>query len=500
MSLRNRFRSIAFGTFRGRLALLYISVELSILILAGTLIYFFLSKQVYQDVDERLLVQEQGLVQELESSRFYFWSFILRDFSHNFNGYMQLVGVNGVVQFSVNEPLIGKGGNEVSKALARAMKGEELVFVSTRSLLRKDNLRVVAMPVHRNGQVVAVALIAHSTAEIQGVFKLLYTLGGILGVISIFISVRAGYWMASRAMRPIHEITATARAVAAGDLSRRLKSVADDREIRLLVKSLNKMFEDLEASFRAQKRFTADASHELRIPLTILKGEIEVALRNPRSEGEYQHLLHQHLEIIERMQRIVNDLLTLARSDAGQLELAQEEIDLSLLLQEVAQHHLILFSARHIHLEMEVQDDLQIMGDASHIERVFFNLLNNAYKYAPEHSTIWLTTRAGEDWVEISVRDEGPGISEEHQKNLFDRFFRADDARARGHSDEMGGAGLGLAICKRIVDAHDGEIRVKSRQGEGTTFIVRLPLSADNPEFSKRLQSMLGKDSGVHDV
>jgi len=294
--------------------------------------------------------------------------------------------------------------------------------------------------------------------------------------------------MAGRSLQPINEITSTARAVAAGDLTRRLQSDVQDKEIRVLVKSLNKMFEDLESSFMAQKRFTADASHELRIPLTILKGEVEVALRHPRSEEDYKQLLKQHLDIIERMQRIVNDLLTLARADAGLLELAQEPVDLSLLLQEVAQHHLILFADNHINLNMDIHDHLEVMGDQNHIERVIFNLLNNAFKYAPEMSTVTLSAHAEDDSAQITIEDEGPGISEEHQVRLFDRFYRADDARAR---NEGGGAGLGLAICKRIVEAHGGEIRVVSKPGEGAKFIVTLPLSSVNPEFSERLNSVM---------
>jgi two-component system OmpR family sensor kinase len=468
--------------------MLYIVVELAILIILGILIYFILSKQVYDEVDDRLYGQAQSVVDKLEHSSFHYWSFHLNEFSKNFHGSVQLVASNGIVQFASNSTLIGKGGNEISKALGSAMKGKSTIFVSTRSLLNKDNIRVVAMPVHRAGHVVAVILLGRSTSEIQGFFKWLYLLGGMLGLFSMLISSVAGYIMARKALKPINEITSTARAVAAGDLSRRLQSDVQDKEIHVLVKALNKMFADLEASFMAQKRFTADASHELRIPLTILKGEVEVALRHPRSEEEYKHLLNQHLDIIERMQRIVNDLLTLASADAGLLELAQEPVDLSLLLQEVTQHHLILFAENHINLSMDVQDNLEIIGDGGHIERVIFNLLNNAFKYAPEHSTVSISAHAEQDSAVIRIQDEGPGIPEEYQARLFDRFYRADESRAR---NKGGGAGLGLAICKRIVEAHKGDISVQSRAGEGAEFLVRLPLSSANPAFSQRLNAAI---------
>jgi len=477
-----------FDTFRGRLALLYIAVEFSILMFAGLLTYFLLSRQVYSEVDDSLYRQAHALATQLEHARFYHWSFHLNEFAGEFQGTVQLVAANGVVQYASDRSLIGRGGNEVSRALAEAMRRDlEAVYVSTQSLLRKDNMRVIAMPVHRAGQTVAVLLLGRSTSELQGFFKLLFTLGASLGAISMFISAWAGYVMARRAMKPIQEINSAARSVAAGDLTRRLKSRSQEKEFSELVESLNRMFQALESSFLAQKRFTADASHELRIPLTILKGETEVALRQQRTTSDYEHLLHQHLDIIERMQRIVDDLLTLARADAGLLELAQEPVDLSLLLQEVGQHHLILYAERHLQLEMDIQDELEVMGDEGQLERVIFNLLNNAYKYAPENSSVHLVARADDDHALISVRDEGPGIAEEHQTMLFDRFYRADAARAREH----GGAGLGLAICKRIVEAHDGEISLKSRPGEGATFLIRLPLSSENPEHSRRLHSLL---------
>lgn len=470
--------------------MLYITVELAILLLAGVLIYLMLSKQVYDEVDDNLFTQAQGVVQELEYSRFHYWSFHLNQFATHFHGTVQLIDTNGIVQFSSDVPMIGDEATaKVGHAVQQAMLGKSTIFVSTGSLLRKDNVRIIAMPVHRAGHVVAVLMLGRSTSELQGVFKWLYLLGGFLGVLSMLISGFVGYVMAKKALKPVEEINSTAKAVAAGDLTRRLEfENVQDKEIRDLVESLNKMFEDLESSFMAQKRFTADASHELRIPLTILKGEVEVALRHPRSEEDYKKLLRQHLDIIERMQRIVNDLLTLARADAGLLELVQEPIDLSLLLQEVAQHHLILFADNHIHLEMDIQDDLEILGDAGHVERVIFNLLNNAFKYAPEHSTVALHAEAEGDQAVISICDEGPGIAPEHQVRLFDRFYRADDARAR---QEGGGAGLGLAICKRIVDAHGGDILVNSKPNDGACFVVRLPLGAANPEYSRRLQSVL---------
>jgi two-component system, OmpR family, sensor kinase len=468
---------------------------LSILIVAAMVLYLVLSHKVSSAVDEQLLSQGQSLVGELERSPFYYWSRYLDSFSVHFSGSVELVEAHGMILFNSDDTLISHGGDEISEVMAEAMRRDGPAFISTRSLLRKDNLRILALPVHRMQEQVAILLLSRNTNDIQGFFKLLYLIGGMLGLASMAISAWAGFIMAKRALAPIQEITVAARAVAAGDFSRRLNAEIPDREIRVLVRALNKMFGDLQASFQSQKRFTADASHELRLPLTIMKGEIEVALRQPRSAEDYADTLKHQLDTIERMQRIVNDLLTLAKADAGTLELAQMPIDLSLLLQEAGQHHLVLFAQKHIQLDMDLEDGLEIMGDASHLERAILNLLNNAWKYAPEGSTVYMAAHAQDNHVRISVRDEGAGIGVEHQALIFDRFYRADDARARSGGEGAGGAGLGLAICKRIVEAHGGRIWVESQPGHGTQFCIDLPLSGPDPSYSRRLHSLMNESS-----
>ncbi len=475
-----------YNTFRGRLALLYISIELSVLLFSGVLLYVVLSNRIYADVDRQLLDRASVIVHELERSPFPFWSQRLSRFASHYPGSVQLIGSNGVVLFLSDRGLVGRGGDEVTMALQRAIENK-ITITATSSLLRDDSGRVVAMPVHLAGRVVAVMMLDRNLEEIHAFFELMYLIGGALGLLSMIISAYAGYILAQRALRPIDEIAHTARAVASGDLSRRLKSFSQDKEIAFLIRVLNKMFADLESSFKAQKRFTADASHELRIPLTVMQGEIEVALRRRRSAREYVYTLRQQLDMIERMRRIVDGLLTLARADAGLLELRHEEVDLSLLLQEVGQQHLGLFASKDIHLDMEIAEELQVIGDADQLERVAFNLLNNAYKHTPAGSTVRLSGLIRGDQAVIEVCDQGPGIDAEHLPNLFDRFYRADDARSR----EAGGVGLGLAICKRIIEAHDGKIEVKSTPGKGACFRVILPLPGADPKDIRQLEGLV---------
>lgn len=477
-----------FTTFRGRLALLYISVEFSVLLFAGILLYVILSRQIYASVDNSLKQQGQTVIEEMEASPFYFWSQRLANFSGHFIGSVQLVGANGVLLFASDRALIGRGGSEVTEILRLAMEGHT-AFASTRSLLRKDNMRVLAMPVYRSGRVVAALILGRSTGEIHSFFELMYLAGGVLGLLSMLISAYAGFVMSRRALKPIDEIVRTAKNVAAGDLSQRLKSFSQDREIDFLIRVLNKMFGDLESSFKAQKRFTADASHELRLPLTVMKGEIEVTLRRKRESNEYEHVLQQQLGTIERMQRIVDGLLTLARADAGLLELSRQEVDLSLLLQEAGQEHLGLFHSKNVQLDANIADDLVIMGDPDRLKQLMYNLLSNAFKYAPEGSAVRLKSYTQAQQAVVEISDEGAGISPEHLEHLFERFYRADEARSR----DAGGAGLGLAICKRIVEAHEGSIEAESEEGKGTMFRILLPLHGPDPKHSQRLHTILSR-------
>ncbi len=495
--MKKIFQSIynsLFRTFRGRLAISYIFVEFIILLFAAALIYWFLSIQIYQEVDDALFRDAHILVENLEQSPQQEWGFYLRDFSMYYRGVVQLVDPQGIILFSVGEALVGHDKQDVAHAIKEALNGHATVFVSTRGLLRKNNLRVAVMPVWVQGKIIAVAILARTTEDIQRFFKLLYVVGGALGLLSMLISGLVGYRMARRSLRPINDITDAAQAVANGDLSRRLKTSVHDEEIETLVASLNKMFECLEANFTSQKRFVSDTSHELRHPITILKGEIEVALLQERTPEEYKALLKQLFTISDRMQNIVNDMLTLAQADAGTLEIPQEPVDLSLLLQEVGQDHLMLFSKRKINLELDIQEGLEVVGDQRRLERVFYNLLNNAFRYAPEDSTVTISAIADGEFARVRVMDEGIGVDKKDAPHLFERFYRADDARTNQQGE---GAGLGLAICKHIVRAHHGSIQVIMDNRQGATFEVKLPLSAVNPDYAKRLRGILNNTKGA---
>ncbi len=288
-----------------------------------------------------------------------------------------------------------------------------------------------------------------------------------------------GWLLAGRALAPLSRMARAARAIDADNLSVRLPVGHPGDEIARLVESVNAMLARLEQSFRRVKQFAGDASHELRTPLAILRGETEVTLRWARDAEEYRRTLESNLEEIDRMGRIIDDLLALARSDAGELPLEVKEISLSDLLQELYLDGNTLGEAKGIRvfLHLDVGGEIRIRGDELRLRQMLLNLISNAIKYTlPKGRVdISLTVVGGE--AVVSVSDTGIGIPAKHLPHIFDRFYRIDKARNRAD----GGTGLGLAITKSIVEAHAGRITVESVPDRGSTFTVFLPLHGPQP-------------------
>lgn len=244
-----------------------------------------------------------------------------------------------------------------------------------------------------------------------------------------------------------------------------------DAEIASLSHSINQLLDHLESAHGTQQRFVADASHELRTPLTILRGEIEVALRKPRSADEYREVLQSNKEEIESLSRLTDNLLTLARADAGQIVLHRDEVGLVELVREVSEKLRPAAENRGVCIDIEADGEAALSCDRMQIERVLFNLIDNAISYSPRDESVKVGVSSDEGSIQIEVRDSGPGIQPDHLPHLFDRFYRADQSRSREHE----GAGLGLAIVKTFVEAHGGSVEARSEIGRGSVFVVRFP-------------------------
>ena len=235
------------------------------------------------------------------------------------------------------------------------------------------------------------------------------------------------------------------------------------------------MIARLERSFREIQRFTADASHELRTPIAVIRTEAEVALNEPLDDPEKQSLLSNVLEECERLAHITEQLLTLSREDAGLGGAPREPVDLGAMAEEVSEVMRPLAAAKNQQLLVETNGRVVVSGDPARLRQVFYNLLDNAIKYTPEHGRVDLSVQPVDSTGQLTVRDTGIGIAPEHQPHVFERFYRVDKARSRAE----GGSGLGLSIVESIVTAHGGQVEVQSVPGEGTIFQINLPMQVD---------------------
>lgn len=287
--------------------------------------------------------------------------------------------------------------------------------------------------------------------------------------LALVLTVTA-YWMgwriAGTALRPTGEITAQAEALGAGSLSSRITSHADVAEFGRLVDVLNAMLDRLDAAFRSQRRFTADASHELRAPLNVLRGEIEVALKRPRSPEEYQAVLNRCRDEVLRLTHLASDLLLLARAEAGPSVDQREELDLHEIAVATVDRYRATAAERGITLAVE-GGPAPVRGHEDLLERAISNLVDNAVKYAGGPGQVTVRVDPGPP-ATLEVRDTGQGISPDQAAHLFERFYRGDPARPRAE-----GTGLGLAIAKAAVETQGGTLTFEGNS-PGAVFLLRL--------------------------
>jgi heavy metal sensor kinase len=332
--------------------------------------------------------------------------------------------------------------------------------------------RVLSMPYRsRLGRLGNIRLM-ENLGDLEAALKSLRLTLFLMTPAGILLSALGGFWLAGKALAPVAEVTRMARAIEASSLDQRLPAPGTQDEIGRLVETLNHMFARLESSFEAMKRFTADASHELRTPLATLRNTIDVALDRPRSVVDQQAALVSVGEEVQRLQSIVEDLLLLARADAGRLSLRRESLDLALLAASLADTYDPKFQERSITLQVQAEQPAAILGDERWLCQVVGNLLDNALTFTPDGGRIELEVATLGSSVQLRVADSGPGIPEASLERIFERFYQTEASRTRRHNR---GAGLGLAISAWIVKAHDGTIAAANRPEGGACLTVRLP-------------------------
>ena len=296
-----------------------------------------------------------------------------------------------------------------------------------------------------------------------------------ISIPSLLICAAAGgYWISTRALAPVDQITQTARTISAQNLSSRLVVPQTRDELQRLSETLNGMLDRLEAAFKKITQFTADASHELRTPVAVMRTRAELSLRKARSADEYRDVIAEVLAELEKTSGLIEQLMFLARADSGAGTLHFHPTDVSEVLREACHQGSALAEAKQIGFKEQIPgDSIWIQGDATSLRRLFLILIDNAVKYTPANGKVDVTLQRNNGYAVAQVRDTGIGIAETDLPNVFERFYRADKARTR----ESGGVGLGLSIGHWITEVHAGSIEVQSAPGRGSIFQIRLPLA-----------------------
>ena len=334
--------------------------------------------------------------------------------------------------------------------------------------------RFMEQRLEANGHVYTMEMGARTDDEVEtlSVFRSYLLL---FAPLLLLVAAGGGYWLSRRALSPVDALVRTAREISGANLDSRLQKLATGDELQRLADTLNEMLARIEAAFLRVTQFTADASHELRTPVSLIRTEAELALRRSRGEAEYKDALRHILLEAERTTALIEQLLAMARADSGRETLHMRPVDLRETLNSAVDGWSQVATIRNLQFSASIDDqDSFVMGDESAIRRVVDILLDNALKYTPAPGSVRLALEPKGESVAITVQDSGPGIDELDQSKIFERFYRVDKARSR----EQGGAGLGLAIAQWIVTQHRGSVTVESRPGTGSVFRVELPMIA----------------------
>jgi heavy metal sensor kinase len=319
---------------------------------------------------------------------------------------------------------------------------------------------------------VARAAVSESGARKE--IRSLWTTLALLSLTVLSLGSIGGYLLMRRSLGPLTQMADHARRITAEQLHERLSLEDVGTELNQFRDAFNETLARLQRSFEQLRSFTADASHELRTPLTAIRSVGEVGLRGSRTAGEYREVIATMLEEVDRLSRLADELLSLARVEAGTSRLQFEPVDLSALASEIVVHLSVLAEERQQDLVTDVEGPIVVQGDRLALRQALVNLVDNAIKYAPERTTVLVRAGRGPGTAYVEVRDEGAGIPGVHRERIFERFYRVDSGRSR----ELGGSGLGLALVKWTAEAHAGRVELDTAEGRGSTFRIVLPFGA----------------------
>jgi heavy metal sensor kinase len=454
-------------SLRVRLTIWYVVLLAVILAAFSTGVYFAMRQNLYGNLDDSVDIRAQTLSSAITFDPSPHLSQADAPTDREGESFVIVFNSDGKISFN-NRKSIGILIDDA--AVQKALSGT-LIRDNVQSL--SGSLRVLTQPIERDGRTVGALQLGLSEGDVRDTLNQLLLIIAIAYPLTLLVASAGGVFLAGRALAPIDRLSGVARRITAEDLHQRIDLDLPDDEVGRLAHTLNDMIARLDEAFTRQRRFTADASHELRTPLTVIKGQTEVALQRDRDVESYKKVLQSVNGQVDRMIRMSASLLTLARADAGQIPMATEPTDIERIVGDAAEQMRVAADANEIELQVSPGPSVRTLADGDLLLQLMLNLLDNAVKYTPRYGLIRVGWSVADGHVEIRVSDTGPGIAAQHLPRIFDRFYRADEAR----SHPNGGAGLGLSISRWIAEAHGGSITAVSTSGNGTTFTVRLPAS-----------------------
>jgi two-component system, OmpR family, sensor kinase len=460
-------------SLRLRLTLLYTTLAGSVLLIFGTLVYGLVSIVLLDQVDNTLTQAATQIISKLSVNSFSQFDLrALSDYQPTENLVIQLWGNDRRLQLA-RPPGLTRSMDETSRSSSSP------VFQSSRGA--GISLRVLTIPLVSARGPVGVIQIGLSLTLIELIQQTLASVLILLMVLSMLLSGLAAWLATGRTLAPLATVTQVATQITrASDLSRRIPLTGNpDDEVGQLIQAFNHTLEQLEKQFTTQRRFLADVSHDLRTPLTVIKGNVGL-IRKFKVVDE-ESLAGIEAEV-DRLTRLVGDLLLLAQVESGRLPLEMAPVELDTVLLEVFQQMRLLVGER-LQLKLAEIDQVQVLGDRDRLKQVFLNLVGNAIQYTQAGGQVNIALRKQGDQAQAIVSDNGPGISAEDLPHIFERFYRGEKSRRRSRNS---GFGLGLSIVYYIVKSHGGTIDASSQEGVGTTFSVLLPLyRAEKPRLSE---------------
>ena len=445
---------------------------LSSLIICGFL-YFRLKHQLIKGVDRFLIDEINELsevlskdMKEKESLKSFEFGVASRTY---YPLYFRVLDAEGAI-FYASEGMRGIEYKVDEKVMSLARKGRNNIE-KIHSPGRRRPFRFISVPLNRDGKL---AYIVQLGTHLRFIRK---SLSGfkrnMLAAFPIVLVLGSlgGWILARKSLSPIGYIVSKTQSITTKNLNERLIQRRTHDEMDDLIRTINEMIARLEDSFKRMAEFTADASHELKTPICAMRGEAEVLLSKGRKAEEYQEGLGHFVERFDQLNRMINDLILLSKSDSSQVEVKMNPVRLDLLINDMGDLFQVLAEQKKISLNIDPLQETMVMGDKTRLQQLLTNLIDNAIKYTPE-GTVRISMERNKEGVQVKISDTGIGIFKEEQEKVFKRFYRVDKSRSK----ETGGVGLGLSLAEWIAHAHHGKIEVESEPNKGSIFTLWLPI------------------------